>query len=69
MNVECENVTGEFEQAIAIYKSLRDFWYQIISIPLTNLSFAYWLMNDYDQAEGYLLEGLRDQKAHLRYMD
>lgn len=69
MNGECENAAEKFEQAIAIYRSLPDFWYQMISIPLANLGFAYWLLSDYDRASEHLLGGLRDREAHLGYMD
>lgn len=69
MNGEYEKAAEEFHEGITIYKSLPDFWYQMISLPLGNLGLAYWLLGDYDTASNTLLESLREREAHLGYMD
>ena len=69
MNGKYEKAAQEFEEGISIYKSLKDYWYQMISLPLANLGLAYWLLGDYEKASETLLKSLKEREKHLGYMD
>ncbi len=69
MNGEYDKAIAAFENSIAVYQRLADYWPAMATNPRTNMGFTYWVLRKLGPAEKILQDLLSDREAKFGVND